>query len=198
MSVDAHVEGCDLSEMSLFDFRAAASVHEACGQRPQDINNPVSRRLGDEFREARPHAVERGYGAKKGEEGFGAHDLEHGNRTVSIAEHGRALTLGQAALGHGSNRQVDAMLDDRRKRIQFRAWRRGFKEADILLGGFADAHLAQLGSAEVEAFEALLDQSDHDVYAWVTGVKEPPEAFRGALMDSMRAFAASPSPKHAR
>lgn len=58
--------------------------------------------------------------------------------------------------------------DNRRKKLRFRAWRRGFREIDLILGGFAEQNLQTLDSAGLDAFEALLDANDQDVYAWIT------------------------------
>ncbi len=73
-------------------------------------------------------------------------------------------------------------------RIRFRAWRRGFREADLILGAYADAHAPSMSAAELERFERLLEQSDHDLYAWIVGPGPIPEAFDDDLMQSLRNF----------
>ncbi|HEY3797106.1 MAG TPA: succinate dehydrogenase assembly factor 2 [Caulobacteraceae bacterium] len=80
------------------------------------------------------------------------------------------------------------MDETRLKRLRFRAWRRGFLEADLVLGPFADSHVQSLTETEVEAFEALLDHTDHDVYEWIVGAAAPPPAFDTALLARIRAF----------
>ena len=55
----------------------------------------------------------------------------------------------------------------RRKRVRFRCWHRGTKEADLLLGRFADAHVFELPEDRLIELEALLEAPDWDVYAWV-------------------------------
>lgn len=60
----------------------------------------------------------------------------------------------------------------RRKRLRFRAWHRGTREMDLLFGGFADRHLAALSEAQLDRFERLLENSDPELYAWLTG-REP-------------------------
>ncbi|MEZ5892281.1 MAG: succinate dehydrogenase assembly factor 2 [Parvularculaceae bacterium] len=60
-------------------------------------------------------------------------------------------------------------LDARRKRILYRASYRGFKEADLVIGGFAKAYIAELSEDDLDAFEALLEQNDRELYAWVRG-----------------------------
>ena len=65
------------------------------------------------------------------------------------------------------------MSADRLNKIRFRAWRRGFREADLILGPFADRNLAAMDGAELDAFEALLAEHDHDLYAWISGQPAP-------------------------
>ena len=57
--------------------------------------------------------------------------------------------------------------------VRFGAWHCGMREVDLLLGRFADAHLAELGADELGAFEALLDVPDQDVLAGLTGPVSP-------------------------
>ncbi|WP_299815839.1 succinate dehydrogenase assembly factor 2 [uncultured Jannaschia sp.] len=65
----------------------------------------------------------------------------------------------------------------RRKRLRIRAWRRGIKEMDLILGGYADDRLAAMDEDEIATFEAALDENDHDLFAWVTGQAAPPARF---------------------
>ncbi len=74
------------------------------------------------------------------------------------------------------------------RRLTFRAWRRGFKEADMILGTFADQHLAKLDSAGLDEFEHILSAPDQDLYAWITGREATPEAFQGQVMTMLRSF----------
>src|SRR5665213_2860118 len=64
--------------------------------------------------------------------------------------------------------------ETRRKRLLFRAQRRGFKEVDLVFGAYADAELAGLDEAGLDQFEALLAAPDQDVYAWLRGAKPFP------------------------
>jgi antitoxin CptB len=72
--------------------------------------------------------------------------------------------------------------DARLKRLRFRAWHRGTREADLLVGGFFDCHHADWGEAEMEWFEELLEEQDVDILAWAMGTVEPPERFAGDMM----------------
>jgi antitoxin CptB len=79
-------------------------------------------------------------------------------------------------------------MDDRRKKLQFRAWRRGFREIDLILGRFADQTLANLDEGQLAAFECLLDAPDQEVYAWITGQAPPDAEHDTPLLASIRAF----------
>lgn len=65
-------------------------------------------------------------------------------------------------------------LETRRKRLQFRGWHRGIKEADLILGGFIDIKLNQLSHDDCEWFETLFEEQDVDILAWITGKEETP------------------------
>ena len=73
-------------------------------------------------------------------------------------------------------------LDARRRRIKVRAWRRGMREMDLILGAFADRHLAGLSEDEIAEFEKLLDESDRDVYSWISGELPIPDDANGPLL----------------
>ncbi len=57
----------------------------------------------------------------------------------------------------------------RRKRLIYQSNYRGFKEADLLLGGFAKAYMGELSADEVDQFEALLSARDHDIMTGLRG-----------------------------
>lgn len=79
-------------------------------------------------------------------------------------------------------------LDPRRRRLLFRSWHRGIREADLLMGRFADSCIGDLSDAELDQYESLLEVPDHDLYVWVTGEMEIPPAYNTALMTKLRAF----------
>ena len=72
----------------------------------------------------------------------------------------------------GSTRSSEG-LDTRRRRLLFRAWHRGTREMDLILGRFADVHIAIFTDAELDEFERLIDVPDPELLAWVTGQGEP-------------------------
>lgn len=76
--------------------------------------------------------------------------------------------------------------ESRLRRMQFRAWHRGTKEADLLIGGFFDRYARGWSPAQADWFETLLDEEDVDIMAWAIGTARAPERFEGELMQAMR------------
>ncbi len=81
-----------------------------------------------------------------------------------------------------------SMLDARRRRARFRAWHRGMREMDLLLGQFADAEIAELSDQELDDFEALMELPDYDVFIWLTGKEKPPAAYETPLWIKLKRF----------
>ncbi len=79
-------------------------------------------------------------------------------------------------------------MDDRRKKLKFRAWRRGFREIDLILGGFADAHLNEMDEGGLDTFERLLDAPDQDAYDWITERAPAPAEHDTPTLALIRAF----------
>jgi antitoxin CptB len=79
-------------------------------------------------------------------------------------------------------------LDPRRRRALFRAWRRGMKEMDLILGGFADAHIGDLGDHDLADFEALMDVPDDELFTWFMGRAEPQQKYLSPVFRSIVAF----------
>ena len=80
------------------------------------------------------------------------------------------------------------MLDARRKRLVYRANYRGFKEADMILGGFAKANIETLTDEEIIQFEDLLGAKDHDIYNWISGKSPVPANYDTPLFERLRKF----------
>jgi antitoxin CptB len=88
----------------------------------------------------------------------------------------------------GTTRSSDG-LDARRRRMLFRAWHRGTREMDLIMGRFADAMIGTLTEAELDEFERLSEQPEPDVYAWITGDRAVPPEHDTALFQRLRSFA---------
>ena len=76
--------------------------------------------------------------------------------------------------------------ETRLKRLRFRSWHRGTKEADMMVGGFYDRYAASWNDAEISWYERLIDEEDVDIMAWAIGSKEPPARAAGPLMTAMQ------------
>ncbi|MBN8534957.1 MAG: succinate dehydrogenase assembly factor 2 [Rhizobiales bacterium] len=87
----------------------------------------------------------------------------------------------------GLSRSTDG-LDPRRKRILFRAWHRGIREMDLLLGRYAETVIEALSEAELDAFEQLIALDDHDLYGWLTGREPVPPEHDDAMFRAVKAF----------
>ena len=74
----------------------------------------------------------------------------------------------------------------RLKRLRFRAWHRGTKEADLMIGGFFDAHGATWNDAEIDWFEAFLEEQDVDIMAWAIGTQDVPTQWQGPMINTMK------------
>lgn len=86
-------------------------------------------------------------------------------------------------------RPDEASARERLGRIVFRAWRRGFREADLVLGPFADRVGPTLSDDELDSLEALLaEDDDHRLYAWIIGSEPTPAAHDTAVMGKIRDF----------
>lgn len=72
--------------------------------------------------------------------------------------------------------QAGAELDHRRRRARFRAWHRGMRETDLVLGGFADREIEALSEDELAQFEAILEVQDQEILDWLTGRVAVPDA----------------------
>ena len=72
------------------------------------------------------------------------------------------------------------------KRLQFRAWHRGTREADYMIGGFFDRYHAGWGEAELAWYEALIEEEDVDILGWALGTLAVPPEYDGALMAAFK------------
>jgi antitoxin CptB len=76
----------------------------------------------------------------------------------------------------------------RRRRLIFRAWHRGIREADLLIGSFADRHVPHFSSQQLDHFENILTFSDPDLYNWMSGHEAVPPEYKSDVMDLLVAF----------
>ena len=87
-------------------------------------------------------------------------------------------------------------LDTRRRRILFRAWHRGTREMDLLMGRFADSELKGLPDDELDDLELLMEAPDRDVFSWLTGEIATPGNYDTPVFRRLRAFHTHAAPIH--
>jgi antitoxin CptB len=102
----------------------------------------------------------------------------------------RPAPAGLLALGEGmtGTTRSSAGLDERRRRLLYRAWHRGTREMDLIMGRFADAVVSELSEADIDAFETLSEVPDPDLYAWLSGGRPVPAEYDLALFRRLRDF----------
>jgi antitoxin CptB len=81
---------------------------------------------------------------------------------------------------------ADMLSDADLKRLHWRAHHRGTKEADLLVGGFFDAHHQEWSTHEIALFAEMLDEQDVDIMAWAHGTAIPPERFQGPMAEALK------------
>jgi antitoxin CptB len=79
-------------------------------------------------------------------------------------------------------------LELRRRRLRYRAWRRGTREMDLVTGRFADATLSAMSSQELDVFESLLEAPDPDLFAWLVGQAPVPQEYDSDLFRRLVKF----------
>jgi antitoxin CptB len=88
-------------------------------------------------------------------------------------------------------------FDPRRKKVLFRAWHRGMREMDLIMGRFAESRLDRMSDAELDLFEALIEVPDRDLLAWITGREATPANYDTAVFRALKAFHTHDKPVHA-
>ncbi len=89
-----------------------------------------------------------------------------------------------------------AEFDERRRRILFRAWHRGMREMDLIMGRFAEEQLNNMSESDLDTFELLIEAQDRDVLAWITNEKETPDNYNTAVFQRLKAFHNHTKPIH--
>ncbi len=74
-------------------------------------------------------------------------------------------------------------VENWRKRLTFRAWHRGTREMDLLIGSFADKYINSFEAEDLVIFEEVLINNDPDVYDWIIGRKKAPEELKSRVLD---------------
>lgn len=78
--------------------------------------------------------------------------------------------------------------DARLRRLRFRSQHRGIREADLALSGYFDRWHESWGDADMDWFEALLEEQDVDILAWAMGAASVPERWRGEMLSRLQSL----------
>lgn len=78
---------------------------------------------------------------------------------------------------------TEQAIEKRRKALIFRSWHRGTREMDLIMGSFADAHVPVFSDGDLDMYEALLLESDPDLYNWYAGKEDPPANVRSDVLE---------------
>lgn len=76
-------------------------------------------------------------------------------------------------------------IENKRKRLIFRANHRGTKEMDLILGSFANENVPGFSEDELVQFEELLTQNDPDLYNWISGKEQAPANVVTPVMEKL-------------
>ena len=79
-------------------------------------------------------------------------------------------------------------LDERRRKLLFRAWRRGVREMDLIVGRFADVYIDKFDEPSLDQFERLIEVPNAELYAWVTGDETAPVEHDSAVLRQLIGF----------
>jgi len=74
------------------------------------------------------------------------------------------------------------------KRLSMRSMRRGIKEMDILLSGYAAANLSAMSEEKLALYDQLLRENDQDLYQWVTDQAPAPARFAALIGEISRTY----------
>jgi antitoxin CptB len=79
-------------------------------------------------------------------------------------------------------------LDARRRRLLFRAWRRGVREMDLIMGRFADAYIEKFDEPALDEFETLIEAPNAELYSWVVGDAAAPARYDTEVLRQLIGF----------
>ncbi len=91
-------------------------------------------------------------------------------------------------LGHEGGRLMAEDLEVRRKRLRYHSWHRGTKELDLVLGQFGEKYLPTMSENDIDLFEAIINENEHDIYAWLAGRKPVPAQHENHIMNMILNF----------
>ena len=139
-------------------------------QMPQQIDNSGAGGALDQFRERRPDAGQRRHRREQPVENGGTHRSIYGLPNAGLTLRlSMAISVGPCQPPDTKRTATETPGDIRRKRLLFRSWHRGTREADLILGSFAEAYLAGFDENRLDEYELLLACPDAELFDWIAG-----------------------------
>ena len=78
-----------------------------------------------------------------------------------------------------------------RKRLVYRSKQRGWLEVDLLMGTFAERHVWSMSDAELQQYEAILNEETIDIFNFITKKEAVPTKLDGEVMSSIQSWCSS-------
>jgi antitoxin CptB len=100
----------------------------------------------------------------------------------------RPAPSGFLAFGKAMTERTSDGLDMRRRKLLYRAWHRGVREMDLIVGRFTDAAIDTFSDAELDDFERLIEVRNDELYAWVSGQSGIPADYDTTVMRKLKDF----------
>jgi antitoxin CptB len=147
---------------------------------PEKAGDTGAGQFLEQFPEPRPNTGQAGHRRKERVKDLRA----QGNPGSAEAENG-AILCAKRKRRKGIDMEE---LERQRKKLMFQCHHRGTKELDLVLGPFADAHLADLDADELRVLTAFLSEIDPDIYDWLSGREPLPARLQSAVTERLVAF----------
>ena len=184
-----------LAHFCLVEIGDRMALHEALRQVVDEVAHPRQPQLLQRAHELGANPFQRLGLDEQGVERFGPHGAllacllmvppETLKRPSAPATPGVGLPVAALCLT-GAAMSDTANLSPRLARIRFRAWHRGTREADYMIGCYFDRFNQAWSDADVQWFEELIEEDDVDIMAWALMTQAVPERYAGTLMARMQ------------
>jgi antitoxin CptB len=115
-------------------------------------------------------------------------DRNHAALYIRLARPRPGFWRWARARGPAMTERSSEGLDTRRRKLLFRAWRRGVREMDVIMGRFADVHIGTFDERGLDDFERLIEAPNSELYAWVVDAQSAPQAYDTPVLAALRAF----------
>ena len=102
------------------------------------------------------------------------------------------MLWGEVGSAMEHNSVIQETVEIRRKRLRYHSWHRGTKELDLVLGQFAEKHLPNMDEPDLDLYEAIINENEHDIYAWLARRETIPPEHDHHIMEMILDFKLTP------